>query len=160
MAQIVFLDTETTGLSGDTDKIIELAIVDYNGEVLFDKLINPARPINNSHIHNITDRMVAEYLTLDECWDEIRSILKDKHIVIYNKSFDTKFFPDKLKCAKNVSCAMTRFRNFHQGRKYNLRYAAQHIGYQWEGEAHRALADTKATRAVWLWLEQSGYSKG
>ena len=92
MAQIVFLDTETAGLSGDTDKIIELAIVDYNGEVLFDKLINPARPINNSHIHNITDRMVAEYLTLDECWDEIRSILKDKHIVIYNKSFDTKFF--------------------------------------------------------------------
>jgi DNA polymerase-3 subunit epsilon len=155
MAQIVFLDTETTGLSGDTDKIIELAIVDYNGEVLFDKLINPARPINNSHIHGITDNMISGQPTFEESWNEIITILKDKHIIIYKKDFDTQFFPDRLRCAKKVSCAMQRFRSFHQGRQYNLKFAAQHIGYIWEGPAHRALADTLATRAVWLWLDQN-----
>ena len=87
-------------------------------------------------------------------WEEVKSILKDKHIVIYNKAFDTKFFPDGLSCAKKVICAMQRFKNFHQGKKYNLEYATQHIGYRWEGIAHRALPDTLASRAVWLWLDQ------
>jgi DNA polymerase III subunit epsilon len=150
----IFLDTETTGLSGSTDKIIELAIVDSSGRTLFNELIDPERPIKNSHIHGITDSMVSGQPTLDQCWEVVKSILKDKHIVIYNKAFDTKFFPDGLSCAKKVSCAMQRFKNFHQGKKYNLQYATQHIGYRWEGIAHRALADTLASRAVWLWLDQ------
>ena len=65
MRSIIFLDTETTGLAS-TDKIIELAIVDYDGKILFDKLINPERPIQNSDIHGITDRMVSGQPTLDE----------------------------------------------------------------------------------------------
>jgi DNA polymerase III subunit epsilon len=149
---IIFLDTETTGLSGKSDKIIELAIVDYDGDVLFNELINPDRPINNSHIHRITNEMVAGCPSLDDYWSEIKLILMDKHIVIFNKNFDTKFFPDHLKCAGKVSCAMEQFKAFHRGRKYNLRYATEVVGYKWEGEAHRALADTLATRAVWLYM--------
>jgi DNA polymerase-3 subunit epsilon len=144
------LDTETTGFSGTTDKIIELAIVGHDGKVLFDKLINPKRPIKNSHIHGITDKMVSGLPLFDDYWEEIKSILKGKHIVIFNKNFDTKFFPDHLRCANKVSCAMEQFKASHRGRKYNLKYATEVIGYKWEGKAHRALADTQATRAVWL----------
>ena len=150
---IIFLDTETTGLY-DSDKIIELAIVDHSGRTLFNQLINPERSIENSYIHGITDSMVSGQPTLEECWEEIEAILNAKHIIIYNKSFDTRFFPDHLRCAEKVSCAMQRFRNFHGGKKYNLQYATQHIGYSWKGTAHRALADTLASRAVWLWLDQ------
>jgi DNA polymerase III subunit epsilon len=147
---IIFLDTETTGLSGKTDKIIELAIVGYDGNVLFNELINPKCTINNSHIHGITNKMVSECRSFEDYWGEIKLILTNKHIVIFNKNFDIKFFPDHLICASKVTCAMEQFKNFHRGKKYNLKYATEVIGYKWEGEAHRALADTQATRAVWL----------
>ena len=146
----IFLDTETTGFSGKTDKIIELAIADYDGDVLFNELINPERAINNSHIHRITNEMVSECPSLEDYWGEIKLILTNKHIIIFNKNFDTQFFPDHLKCAGKVTCAMAQFKKNHRGRKYNLKYAAEVIGYKWKGEPHRALADTQATRAVWL----------
>ena len=34
----------------------------------------------------------------------------------------------------------------------NLNKASRYVLHQWEGEAHRALADTQATRAVWHYL--------
>ena len=33
-----------------------------------------------------------------------------------------------------------------------LTTAAQFIGYDWIGEPHRVLADTRATRALWIWM--------
>lgn len=35
-----------------------------------------------------------------------------------------------------------------------LRYAVDHIGYEWTGRAHGSLADALATLAVQRWLEQ------
>jgi DNA polymerase-3 subunit epsilon len=56
----VFLDTETTG-TGPTDVIIEVGIVDVEGNALYDKLVNPGRPIppESSAVNEITDEMVA-----------------------------------------------------------------------------------------------------
>jgi len=34
-----------------------------------------------------------------------------------------------------------------------LTTAAACINYEWVGNAHRALADTLATRALWVWME-------
>jgi DNA polymerase III subunit epsilon len=36
-----------------------------------------------------------------------------------------------------------------------LSTAANHVGYKWEGNAHRALADTLACRAVWNYMEKA-----
>ena len=38
--QPIFLDTETTG-TGQTDRIIQIGIVDAQGETLFQSLVNP-----------------------------------------------------------------------------------------------------------------------
>jgi len=158
---MVFLDTETTGLAGlPQDKIVEIAIVNYDGEVLLDTLINPERPIGfTTAIHGITDEMVQSAPTFEECWDNIKDILTGEHIVIFNSAFDTRFFPDQLRCAGQISCAMVGFQRAYRAdggtsNKYNLRFATEYIGYAWEGSHHRALADTFAARAVWLWIEK------
>lgn len=41
----LFLDTETTGLSGQKDRIVEIAIIGEDGEVVIDTLVNPGIPI-------------------------------------------------------------------------------------------------------------------
>lgn len=157
----LFLDTETTGLHPPKDKVVEVAIADDAGAVLLDTLVNPGRPIGfATTIHGITDEMVCTAPNLESLWPNIRRIIEGHHVVIYNAQFDTRFFPDNLSCAKKISCAMLKFAPIygarHSRRKgYNwqkLTTAADYIGYEWVGDAHRALADVLATRALWAWM--------
>jgi len=157
-----FLDTETTGLHPPNDKLVEIAILDATGEVVLDTLVNPLRPIGfATSIHGITDEMVVDAPTLEDLWPVISGIIRDNHVVIYNAQFDTRFFPGHLDCAAQVSCAMVRFAPIY-GQWHpvyqdytwqKLTTAAHFIGYTWVGDAHRALADTRATRALWNWMD-------
>jgi DNA polymerase III subunit epsilon len=157
----LFLDTETTGLSPPKDKVVEVAIADIDGNVLLDTLVNPGRPIGfATTIHHITDDMVAGAPTSKQLWPKIQGIVRGSHLIIYNAQFDTGFFPDKLECAEKVSCAMLRFAKIYGQKRYGsytwqkLTTAADYIGYTWKGDAHRALADVQATRALWKWMER------
>jgi len=157
-----FLDTETTGLHPPDDKLVEVAIVADDGETVLDTLVNPERPIGfATQIHGISDEMVAAAPTMENLWPQIHDIVTGNHIVIYNAQFDTRFFPDQLNCAAKISCAMLRFAPIY-GEMHSyygdyawqkLTTAAACIDYEWVGDAHRALADTLATRALWIWME-------
>ncbi len=160
----LFLDTETTGLHPPRDKLVEVAIIDLDGNVLLNTLVNPGREIGSEAIaiHHITDDMVATAPTLKQLWPEIQDVVRGSHLIIYNSAFDTRFFPDRLGCARKVTCAMKRFARIYG--QWNPKYgdhrwqklikAAEHVGYTWECEAHRALGDVLATRAVWKWMEK------
>ena len=137
--------------------------MDVDGNVLMDTLVNPKRQIGfASTIHGITDDMVVQAPTAEELWPKVREIVSNNHVIIYNAQFDTRFFPDDLACAAKISCAMLRFAKIYGERTtkpggfkwQKLVKAAEHIGYRWEGDAHRALADVKATCAVWKWMER------
>lgn len=155
----LFLDTETTGLfpySGD--KIIEIAIVDGTGQAVLNTLIDPgiSIPWKATKIHGITNSMVRNRPTLEQLMPQIRQIISNELVVIYNSSFDAPFFPGKLQEASSVECAMRRFTEAVGGGQWKkLEVAAEKIGHQWTGNAHRALADALACRSVWLWLEAS-----
>lgn len=158
----VYLDTETTGFSsvaGDT--VVEIAIVDEFGRAIIDTLVNPRRsiPWQARNIHGISDDMVRGKPTLDQLLPRIRDIVAGEQVVIYNAAFDAPFFPDRLRHARMVSCAMTRFADALGGPWRKLDVAARHVGHRWTGDAHRALADALACRSVWLWLEERGKSK-
>lgn len=157
----VYLDTETTGLSparGDT--IVEVAIVDSNGQVLLDTLVDPGRPIpwHASNIHGITDDMVRGRPRLGQLMPRVLEIVASEQVVIYNAAFDAPFFPGGLQQARSVECAMKRFANVLGGRWRKLDVAAEHVGHRWTGVAHRALADTLACRSVWDWLVSQGHA--
>lgn len=155
----LFLDTETTGLSpARGDAIVEVAIVDSNGQAVLDTLVNPNRsiPWYATKVHGITDEMVRGRPTLSQLMPKIRQIISNKVVVIYNSSFDTPFFPGRLKESISVECAMRRFTEKTGGGQWKkLAAAAQTVGHRWTGTAHRAMADALACRSVWNWLEKS-----
>ena len=93
----VFLDTETTGI-GLSDVVIEVAVVDSNGEMLFNGLINPERPIpdESSKVHGITDEMVKDAPTMRQIWPEIEAVLKNRAIGIYNAEFDMRLLKQSV----------------------------------------------------------------
>ena len=164
--QTFFLDTETTGLHPPDDKLVEVAILNEAGDVILDTLVNPERSIGfATQIHGISDEMVANAPTLENLWPQIFKIIKNNHVIIYNAQFDTKFFPGSLNSAARISCAMLAFAPiFGQMRPgysdytwQKLTTAAQFIGYDWIGDPHRALADTRATRALWIWMKRMRY---
>jgi len=162
--RLLYLDTETTGISAQAHTIVEVAIVDDSGRPLLDTLVNPGRriPGDAAAIHGITDAMVHDAPALAELWPQIQELVAGAHVVIYNADFDRKFFPDRLACASRISCAMLEFAR-HYGEKdpyrgtyrwKNLEFAACHVRYRWTGAKHRALADALACRSVWQWIAQ------
>ncbi len=88
----IVLDLETSGISQKKHEVIELAIVDNSGEILFESLLRPhsGHTIEGaaSAVNAITSEMLADAPTLADTWPELREILTSAHLVTYNASFD------------------------------------------------------------------------
>ncbi|KAF5454155.1 hypothetical protein F2P56_023840 [Juglans regia] len=56
LVTVIVFDIETTGLSREKERIIEIALQDLKGgeNSTFQTLVNPQRHVSNSHIHHIT----------------------------------------------------------------------------------------------------------
>jgi len=87
----VYLDTETTGLAA-SDQIVEICVLDHDGQVLVDSLVRPLGPIPRAavSIHGITDAMVQHAPSWAELWPELEAILAARRIAIYNSDFDMR----------------------------------------------------------------------
>lgn len=93
MKNIICLDTETTGLDREKDEILQLSIIDGDGNILFDNLIKPSHRrswANAQKIHGISPADVSGCRTLWDYKSEIESILLNADIIVgYNiMSFD------------------------------------------------------------------------
>ncbi|MGI9274082.1 MAG: hypothetical protein ACR2PT_04370, partial [Endozoicomonas sp.] len=98
------------------------------------------------------------------CYDELRPhilrLFQGQEVVIYNRAYDSQYLNLELGTARRVQCCMLAFAE-HYG-EWNARYgnyqwqkldkASRYVRHQWQGRAHRALADVQATRAVWHYL--------
>lgn len=87
----VYLDTETTGLDRD-DEIVEISIVDFDGQLLFTSLIKPRKsiPADAQRIHHISNSDVASAPAWPILWPKIRSFLYGRTIAAYNTPFDLR----------------------------------------------------------------------
>jgi len=162
----VYLDTETTGLLADAE-IIEMAIVDDTGEVLFERLIRPQNiiPQEAIAIHHITNEMVADLPTWDEVWTEVRAILRSKTVCMYNAEFDLRLIDqsndrygirrerfssfDVMKLFSQFRGEMNRRSNTYHW--FRLEQAGAYCGIAIPN-THRANEDTLLTRAVLHWI--------
>ena len=151
----IFLDLETTGLDPVRDEILEIGILDDDGEILLDSLVRPDRhqawPAAQ-RINGIDPVAVAAAPSFAALRPRLIEAVAGTRVVIYNASFDSGFLGTDLVGAVEVVCAMNAFAATFPDRRWRkLGVAAAHVGYEWPGNAHRAIHDCMATRAVWHW---------
>jgi DNA polymerase-3 subunit epsilon len=91
----IFYDTETTGLSPDLDRIIEIAAYDPHRQQSFCRFVNPGRPIpaEASNIHHITDDMVKDAASFEVVGKEFITFCEGEVVLIAhnNDAFDVHF---------------------------------------------------------------------
>ena len=166
----IFLDTETTGV-GLYDLVIEVGIVDLDGNVLFNSLVNPGRPIpeDSSKVHGITDDMVKDEPSLKTVWPEIEAILKNRAIGIYNAEFDYRLMKQSVDNAglpwsiqrDQAFCVMNMFaawygewnRRLNNFRSQKLEFAGKFCGIDLPNN-HHAVDDAKLTAALLRYLAE------
>lgn len=155
----LFLDTETTGL-GDKAQILELAISDAQGTILFETRLRPTVPIDPEaeSVHGITAESLANSPTWPEVSAQVRKILCGRSLVIFNSDFDTRMFRQtaaafgepvewvselKTYCAMYLAADVFGPTNRHGS--ISLANAVYSAGVTWQGTAHGAVADTLTT---------------
>lgn len=90
------LDLETTGPSPIFHKIIEIGIIKFSFQKIYEEystLINPhtAIPKDTIKIHGITDNMVIDAPNIKDVLSKINDLMSDSILVIQNPSFDLSF---------------------------------------------------------------------
>ncbi|HSV70541.1 MAG TPA: DNA polymerase III subunit epsilon [Methylibium sp.] len=103
MSRIVFLDTETTGLSPENgDRVIEIGCVEMLNRRLTGEhrhyYLNPERRSHEDavKIHGLTDAFLADKPKFVEIADELMAYLAGAEIVIHNAAFDVGFLNAEL----------------------------------------------------------------
>lgn len=165
---IVFLDTETTGLDGAAE-VVDIAVVDGGGSVLLDTLVRPVRsiPLIASGIHGIRDADVAAAPSWSEVYPELEEAIVGRRVIVYNASFDSRIVSQCCVACELAApvlawqCAMLAFAEFcaEPGRSggfkwHRLDLAASRFGVKPGG--HRALGDALVCRAVVLGMARLG----
>ena len=108
----LILDTETTGLNFDNDKIIEIGIVELKENVLtqnyFHEYINPERDISLSaqRIHGISNEFLTNKPKFNEIVQKFLDFIKDDTIIIHNAEFDVNFINKELQ-----NCGFNNIKN-------------------------------------------------
>ena len=93
----VVFDLETTGISCNSDDVVEISAVKViNGEIVdeFTTLVNPGRPIpyNASEVNGITDDMVKNSPFFEKALSDFLEFVGDAVLVGHNiHTFDMKF---------------------------------------------------------------------
>ena len=151
----IFLDVETTGLSHENDRIIEIALVPFefskDGRIFnlleaYSGLEDPETPLSQKIISltGLTDEMLAGKSFDDEA---IKSIVESSNLIIaHNANFDRKFVERRFSIfnGKSWACSASQVAWEDEGlASVKLEYLAYKFGYFFEG--HRAQVDCYAS---------------
>lgn len=172
-ARYLYLDTETTGLHPTEDDLVEVALVDDEGNRILDELCRPAESWmrrgwpDAQDIHGIGRAAVADARPADAVRRDIAELVRDQDLVIYNARFDAPFFLAAGPCelpARTIQCAMLAAEDFFRWYKWpKLIEAAAWVGHDWRATGippHRAAGDALASRTVWRYMVANGWRGG
>lgn len=153
-SKYVILDTETTGLKKN-DVVVQIGIIDLDGNTLLDSLVRPTKrkriSATATNIHGISMKDLKDAPTLAELMPTIKSIIKDKIVLIYNAEYDDRLL--------NQSCRQDEIGTMWFSTQCIMRLYSNYVGewndyrgdYKWQklpGGDHSAVGDCRATLAV------------
>ncbi|MCA9858990.1 MAG: 3'-5' exonuclease [Thermomicrobiales bacterium] len=165
-SKTLFLDTETTGL-GPHAEIIDLAVLDLDGNALIDTLIAPSIciPAESSRIHGIVDADVQNAPAWSDIYPELAGLIRERPVVVYNASFDQRMIAAccRVYACEPVSvewhCAMQQYaryageRSSHKRNRFRLHKLGDAVSaFGLPAGTHRAHSDAMACRNLVLAL--------
>lgn len=160
-AEYIVIDVETTGLSPDDDRIIEVAAVKCENDRIVDSfhsLINPGRriPSNVTKLTGIKNADVAGAPDMDAVAPELSEFIDNLPLVAHNANFDVKFIANAFKRA-GVSKGMLYIdtlvlsRNaFPDMPNHKLSTLINELGLLDHEQEHRAMSDVEATQRLYM----------
>jgi DNA polymerase III epsilon subunit-like protein len=133
--EALILDTETTGLEAN-DEVIQVGIIDLNGNVLLNALVRPTVSIapEARSVHGMTDQALADAPYFSDLYDAIATLLSNRFILAYNADFDNRLLGQT--CAKyglpvfevtEWDCVMERYASFWGERSKSGQYKPQSL---------------------------------
>jgi DNA polymerase-3 subunit epsilon len=172
--KLAVIDFETTGLSPEQDRVIEIGVACFErGELTLLKnwLCNPgiAIPEEARAVHNISDAELRDAPSFSEIVPELRACVQDHLPVAYNALFDRGFLhaelgrtaisgPESMESAPALVREVTWVdplvwvRELHKDeRGYRLGDVCARLGIALD-TAHRAASDAEATGRILLAL--------
>ena len=165
-SEYIVLDIETSGLSSEKDRIIEIAAIRVNDrevvgefQTLVDQGIDPGEKITG--LTGITaDMLKSEGIPIRDALEKLTEFVGNLPIVCHNVEFDCGFLINEAKrnrvklfrnkCVDTLTLARRRVRGI---RTYTLTALCGHFGIDDSG-AHRALRDCHLTKEVFEKLNE------
>ena len=152
---------------GVSPQIVEIAIVDHEGQFLLRQLVHPGRPPIDGD-HGITERALAGKPMMKTLGAKLRAILSGKVVVSFDSKFDTMLFP------KGVVACIDRYEtylDFHRTLldKRGVSRAVRNLGtlegvagylkYDWQGPGKNR-APARALRDCFIWHRLTEWGVG
>ncbi len=164
-SEVIILDFETTGLSADYERIIEIGAAIVKGNKItqtFTTLCNPGIRLPHfiTDLTGISNGMLNGKPEPEKVMPKLKIFIGDRPIIAHNASFDAQFLHSEMRRAKlavdnPMLCTMLLSRRLIQDAKdHKLGTLKQHIKYKTKvgHQDHRALDDVKVTAALWIYL--------
>ncbi len=163
----IILDTETTGLDFEKDKIIEVGCVEILNDVptgkTFHSYFNPGdRAISQQaeEVHGLSNKFLKDFDYFEGKADEILNFVADSLIIIHNAAFDLTMINNELKNSKRtlinesqVFCTLLMARKKFPGTKVNLNALCKRFGISIGNRIkHDAVTDCFLLAQVYLEL--------
>ncbi len=158
--KFVIFDLETTGLSKDNDKIIEIGAVKVENGLItdtFSTFVNPKISIssNITKLTSIDNSMVKDAPTIDEVLPNFLKFAGESVLVAHNANFDVGFITTAgktigLEINNTVVDTLELSRTlFPELNKHKLNIVAEYLGISLENH-HRAVDDAQATAEIFI----------
>lgn len=160
---VLILDTETTGL-GDDAEVIEIALIDLQGQVRLNTLVQCQGeiPPQVTALHGINKEMLEHAPTFPQLWRFLLYLLTNHEIIIYNSEYDVRMLHQTFRRSGamlpelRTHCLMHRYSEYinepswqhpESYRYQRLSVACDYFGIK-QGGSHRALPDVLMTLEV------------
>jgi DNA polymerase-3 subunit epsilon len=161
----VILDTETTGLNKN-DVLIQIAIIDLDGNELLNSLVKPTKrkrmSAESTAIHGLTMRDLANAPTFEVLRPEIDRIVAGRIVLIYNAEFDARLI---RQTTMQDECSLPRLRATCVMQHYSWfvqEWSDYHNDWKYQklpSAEHSAVGDCRATLKVLQQMAMAELSK-
>lgn len=164
----VVVDVETTGVSPGRDRVVEIALVERQGDQwsTWSTLINPGRDVGPTHVHGISDDDVQDAPCFSDVLGDVLERIRGRVMVAHNLPFDRGFLEAEAFRDGHLLNYVGGFDTLRLSRKTLPHLRRHKLGSLTQGLGiinvleHSALGDALATAEVFQQLTRSAVGAG